>query len=69
MPKARFIEPTDKLPYGPQWQHKLKFDGYRALAIKSGAKVLSVVKMSSCPKINGLALAPRVVNEGDVNHS
>jgi DNA ligase D-like protein (predicted ligase) len=42
--KARFIEPmlllrTEKLPDGPAWTHELKFDGYRALAIKSGCKV------------------------------
>ncbi len=42
--KARFIEPmlllrTEKLPEGPDWFHELKFDGYRALAIKSGEKV------------------------------
>jgi len=42
--KAQFIEPmlllrTDKLPEGPEWAHELKFDGYRALAIKTGGKV------------------------------
>lgn len=42
--KARFIEPmlllrTEKLPEGPDWIHELKFDGYRALAIKTGRSV------------------------------
>jgi DNA ligase D-like protein (predicted ligase) len=43
--KAKFIEPmlllrTEKLPDGPQWLYELKLDGYRALAIKTGGKVL-----------------------------
>jgi bifunctional non-homologous end joining protein LigD len=42
--KARFIEPmlllrTDRLPEGSAWQYELKFDGYRAIAIKNGGKV------------------------------
>ena len=42
--KARFIEPmlllrTEELPDGPVWLHELKFDGYRALAIKNGGTV------------------------------
>src|SRR5882724_1317141 len=37
--KAAFIEPmllqrTESLPEGPQWLYELKFDGYRAIAIK-----------------------------------
>lgn len=41
---ATFIEPmlllrTERLPEGPDWLHELKFDGYRALAIKTVGKV------------------------------
>ena len=42
--EAAFIEPmlllrTEKLPEGPGWLVELKFDGYRAVAIKDGGKV------------------------------
>jgi ATP-dependent DNA ligase len=30
---------TDKLPEGAGWQYEVKFDGYRALAIKSANQV------------------------------
>ena len=41
---AKFIEPmlllrTEKLPEGPGWLIELKFDGYRALAIKDSGKL------------------------------
>ena len=42
--KAQFIEPmlllrTDRLPEGLEWSYEIKFDGYRALAIKTSDKV------------------------------
>jgi len=41
---AKFIEPmlllrTEKLPESADFQYELKFDGYRALAIKNGGKI------------------------------
>jgi ATP dependent DNA ligase domain len=42
--KVGFIEPmlavaVTKLPEGPAWTYELKFDGYRALGMKTGGKV------------------------------
>jgi hypothetical protein len=42
--KAAFVEPmlllrADTLPEGDASQYELKFDGYRALAIKTGGKI------------------------------
>ena len=43
--KAAFIEPmllsrTDALPDdAARWQYQLKFDGYRAIAFKTGGKI------------------------------
>ena len=30
---------ADKLPEGDAWQYELKFDGYRAVDIKTGGKI------------------------------
>src|ERR1700704_3219162 len=43
--KGRFIDPmlllrTDSLPNdGERWEYQLKFDGYRAIAFKTGGKL------------------------------
>ena len=43
--KGRFIDPmlllrTDSLPNdGRRWEYQLKFDGYRAVAFKTGGKI------------------------------
>src|SRR5690242_18584391 len=46
LPKAKpeFIQPMQpelvtKLPVGPEWQYELKWDGYRAVAVKNGPQV------------------------------
>ena len=42
--KIGFVEPmlalaVTKLPEGPVWSYELKFDGYRAIAVKAAGKV------------------------------
>src|SRR6266498_4216158 len=42
--KGAFVEPmlllrADKLPEGDAWQYELKFDGYRAVGIKTDGKI------------------------------
>src|SRR4029078_10266522 len=42
--KAKFIEPmlllrTSKLPESKDWSYEIKWDGYRAIAFKTGGKV------------------------------
>ena len=42
--RPAFVEPmaaqiVRQLPEGPQWMYELKFDGYRALVLKSGSSV------------------------------
>jgi ATP dependent DNA ligase-like protein len=31
--------PADSLPAGPEWTYEVKWDGYRAIAVKDGASV------------------------------
>ncbi|MFO1499840.1 MAG: non-homologous end-joining DNA ligase [Verrucomicrobiota bacterium] len=43
---------VDQLPRGPEWDYEVKFDGFRALAIKQGARI-------SLMSRNALSLADR----------
>jgi len=38
---------ADRPPYGPDWLHEIKFDGYRVIARKDGDKVRPWARTSS----------------------
>jgi ATP-dependent DNA ligase len=45
LPKVSFVKPmlltaTERLPEGPEWSYELKFDGFRAIAVKTEGRTL-----------------------------
>jgi len=68
--KVEFIEPmlalaVTKLPEGPTWSYELKFDGYRALGMKTGGKVrlLSRDGNDFTKRFASIAHAPKALRE------
>src|ERR671910_2465362 len=77
--KGRFIDPmlllrTDSLPNdGDRWEYQLKFDGYRAIAFKTGGKIHlrsrndNDFSVRYSDVVNGLAKLPdETVIDGEV---
>ena len=76
--KGRFIDlmllRTDSLPNdGDRWEYQLKFDGYRAIAFKTGGKLHlrsrndNDFSLRDCDVVKGLAKLPNeTVIDGEV---
>jgi DNA ligase D-like protein (predicted ligase) len=61
--KAHFVEPmqcraVDRLAEGPDWEYELKFDGFRAVALKTGRRV----RLMSRNERDFAPLFPRLVH-------
>ena len=39
IPKPMLAQSSDALPLGPTWTYEVKWDGYRSIAVKDGARV------------------------------
>jgi ATP-dependent DNA ligase len=73
--KARFFElmlllRTERLLDGPGWVYAIKFDGYRALAIKSTGKVQSSTRLVwHYPSLNSVLVGRPVIHDGEQKDS
>src|SRR5689334_14402373 len=39
IPRPMLATSADRLPSGPEWSYEVKWDGYRVVAVKTGARV------------------------------
>jgi bifunctional non-homologous end joining protein LigD len=62
------VKPVSQLPEGSNWQYEIKWDGYRALAIRTGGKVALVSRRNNSfvNRFPSIAAGLRTLEDGSI---